>query len=141
MAKNTRNLVLTSVFIALIVVMTVIPYTGYINYGVIEITTLHLVVILGAVCLGTKTGTLLGFVWGVTCLLRAFTNPAWILFTNPLISVLPRIFVGMVAGLVFSWSRRRMGDIAGVAVAGAAVSLARIRLPLPEGLKRIKNEK
>ena len=29
----------------------------------------------------------------------------------------------------------------GFAVAGAAVSLARIRLPLPEGLKRIKNEK
>ena len=130
MAKNTRNLVLTSVFIALIVVMTVIPYTGYINYGVIEITTLHLVVILGAVCLGTKTGTLLGFVWGVTCLLRAFTNPAWILFTNPLISVLPRIFVGMVAGLVFSWSRRRMGDIAGVAVAGAAATVTNTVLVL-----------
>ena len=123
MAKNTRSLVLTSVFIALIIVMTVIPYTGYINYGAVEITTLHLVVILGAVCLGWKAGTLLGFVWGFTCVLRAFTNPAWILFTNPLISVLPRIFVGMVAGLVFLWARRHMKDLIAVAVAGAAATL------------------
>ena len=78
MAKNTRSLVLTSVFIALIIVMTVIPYTGYINYGAVEITTLHLVVILGAVCLGWKAGTLLGFVWGFTCVLRALqTRPGF----------------------------------------------------------------
>ena len=130
MAKNTRNLVLTSVFIALIIVMTVIPYTGYINYGAVEITTLHLVVILGAVCLGWKAGTLLGFVWGFTCVLRAFTNPAWILFTNPLISVLPRIFVGMVAGLVFAWARRHMKDLGAVAVAGAAATLTNTVLVL-----------
>ena len=126
MAKNTRSLVLTSVFIALIIVMTVIPYTGYINYGAVEITTLHLVVILGAVCLGWKAGTLLGFVWGFTCVLRAFTNPAWILFTNPLISVLPRIFVGMVAGLVFLWARRHMKDL----IAGAAATLTNTVLVL-----------
>ena len=122
MAKNTRSLVLTSVFIALIIVMTVIPYTGYINYGAVEITTLHLVVILGAVCLGWKAGTLLGFVWGFTCVLR--------LFTNPLISVLPRIFVGMVAGLVFLWARRHMKDLIAVAVAGAAATLTNTVLVL-----------
>lgn len=100
-SKKTRKLVLAAVFMALIAVMTVVPYTGYINYGLIEITTLHLVVILGSVVLGWKYGTLLGFFWGFTCFLRAFTNPAFLLFTNPLISLVPRIFVGMVPALVF----------------------------------------
>ena len=118
-SKKTRKLVLAAVFMALIAVMTVVPYTGYINYGLIEITTLHLIVILGSVTLGWKYGTLLGTFWGFTCMLRAFTNPAFILFTNPMISVVPRIFVGMVPGLVFEALKNGNRKIA-VAIAAAA---------------------
>lgn len=123
--KNTRQFVLAAIFSAIIIVMTLIPYTGYITYGVIEITTLHIPVILGAVFLGWKYGAFLGGVWGVTCMLRAFTNPAWILFTNPLISVLPRILVGLVAGLIFAGLKRtRLNHIssAGIAAAGATLT-------------------
>ena len=130
MARNTKHLVLTAVFIALILMMTVVPYTGYINYGLIEITTLHIVVILGAVCLGWKTGALLGLVWGVTCVMRAFTNPAWILFTNPLISTLPRIFVGAVAGMTFSALHKRFGDVPAAMAAGVAGTLTNTVLVL-----------
>ena len=103
MKEKTKSLVLAAVFSALIAVMTVVPYTGYINYGPIslEITTLHIVVILGAVCLGWKYGAILGGVWGVSCMLRALTNPLWYDFLNPMISLLPRIAVGLVAALVF----------------------------------------
>ncbi len=100
--EKLRALVLAAILSALIIVMTVIPYTGYITVGIIEITTLHIVVALGACLLGWKYGAFLGGVWGITCLIRAFTNPMWIMFTNPLISVLPRIFVGLVGGLVFT---------------------------------------
>lgn len=100
--ENIRNFVLTAMFSALIIVMTIVPYTGYITVvGLLEITTLHIVVAIGAILLGWKYGAFLGLVWGVTCFIRAFTNPAWIMFTNPLISVLPRIIVGLVVGLVF----------------------------------------
>ena len=104
--EKLRKLVITGVLSALIAVMTVVPYTGYMAFGVVEITTLHIVVIVGAVTLGWKAGAFLGGVWGVTCMLRAFTNPLWIMFTNPLISVVPRILVGLVAGLVFAGLRR-----------------------------------
>ncbi len=104
--KSLRKFVLAAIFAALIGVMTLVPYVGYINYGVIEITTLHLVVILGAVFLGPKYGTFLGGFWGVTCWLRAFTNPLFVMFTNPLISILPRILVGFLAGLVFAGFRK-----------------------------------
>ena len=74
---NTRDLTRAGILSALIIVMTVVPYTGYINYGLVEITTLHVVVAVGAVMLGWQYGAVLGFVWGITCVLRALTNPLW----------------------------------------------------------------
>ncbi len=101
--KNLYHLVLTAILSALIVVMTVVPYTGYISYGgVIEITTLHIVTIVGAVFLGWKGGAVLGGVWGLTCIFRAMTNPLWAAFMNPLVSLVPRVLVGVVAALVFA---------------------------------------
>lgn len=100
--KRIARLTLTALFAALTVVMTVTPYFGYITYGgIIEITTIHIAVILGASILGKKYGALIGGIWGVTCLCRALTNTAlYGLFLNPLISVVPRIAVGFVAGLL-----------------------------------------
>lgn len=100
--KRIARLTLTALFAALTVVMTVTPYFGYITYGgIIEITTIHIAVILGSSILGKKQGALIGGIWGVTCLLRALTNNAlYGLFLNPLISVVPRIAVGFVAGLL-----------------------------------------
>ncbi len=101
--KNFAVLTVTSLFTALIIVMTVTPYFGYIQYGgIIEITTIHIAVIFAACVLGPGKGAFIGGVWGVSCLLRAFTNTAlYGLFLNPLISVVPRIIVGLVAGLLF----------------------------------------
>lgn len=98
---NMKQFVAAAILAALIVVMTVVPYTGYISYGLIEITTLHIVVILGGVLLGWRYGALLGFVWGMTCLVRAYLMPVFLPFGfgNPFVSVLPRILVGAVAGL------------------------------------------
>lgn len=100
-----QNLVLASVFAALILAMTFIPYTGYIMYAPppasVEVTTLHIVTILGASLLGWKYGAVLGGVWGLACILRAATNSMWADFMNPMISLLPRIAVGLVVGLLF----------------------------------------
>lgn len=103
---DTKQLTTAAILAALIVVMTVVPYTGYIYYGLIEITTLHIVVIIGAVMLGWRYGAFLGLVWGVTCVLRALTNPLWAPFVNPLVSVLPRIAVGAAAGAIPALLRR-----------------------------------
>ncbi len=121
--KNLFRLTLTAILSALIAVMTVVPYTGYISYGgVIEITTLHIVVIVGSVFLGWKYGAVLGGVWGLTCLIRATTNPLWAAFLNPLVSVVPRIFVGAVAAWVYAGlcKLRCNGYIASVLAALAA---------------------
>lgn len=103
-SQNLYKLVLTAILSALIIVMTVVPMTGYISYGgILEITTLHIVVIIGAVFLGWKYGGILGFVWGASCVIRALAmsgNPAFLPFVNPMVSLVPRVIVGIVAGLV-----------------------------------------
>ncbi len=122
---DTRNLARAAILCALIIVMTIVPYTGYIYYGLIEITTLHIVVAVGAVLLGWQYGAVLGFVWGVTCVLRALTNPLWAPFVNPLISVVPRVLVGAVGGLVAEGLRKlkiRSGLVSGVSAAAATLT-------------------
>ena len=130
--KKIQKLTKGAIFMAIIVAMTVVPYTGYISYGlVIEITTLHIPVIIGALLLGPAYGALLGGVWGVTCLVRAFTNPLWAAFTNPLISVVPRVLVGLVAGLVFrTFAHSKAKPSLSAAVTAAAATLTNTLLVL-----------
>lgn len=94
------RLVMCALFSAMIVVMTFTPYLGYITVGPIEITTLHIVVIFAATALGVKYGAVVGGVWGITCILRAL-QLGFIPFQNPMVSLVPRIIVGIMAGLIF----------------------------------------
>ncbi len=98
--QNLARLVMCALFSALIVVMTFTPYLGYISIGPIEITTLHIVAIFGAIVMGPKYGAIIGGVWGLTCIIRA-VQMGFTPFINPLVSLLPRILVGIVAGLLF----------------------------------------
>ena len=76
--KSLRDLILAAVLCALVVVMTVVPYTGYITVGgTLEITTLHIVTILAGVLLGWKYGAVVGAVWGLTCILRCLLAIPW----------------------------------------------------------------
>ena len=54
--------------------------------------------------MGWQTGLLLGTVWGVCSFIRAFTSGSAIsllVFTNPLIAIVPRALVGILSGLLF----------------------------------------
>ena len=122
---DTKSMVRAGILCALIIVMTIVPYTGYISYGLVEITTLHIVVAVGAVILGWQYGAVLGFVWGVTCILRALTNPLWAPFVNPMVSLVPRVLVGMVAGFAaqgFRKLRLRSGLVASLSAAAATLT-------------------
>lgn len=101
------NLVIaeTGVISALIIAMTFVPYIGYISYGGLSITLIHIPVIIGACLLGIKGGFTFGAVWGISCMLKALFAPPTplegILFKNPVVSVIPRILSGLAAAAVF----------------------------------------
>lgn len=114
---------------ALIIVMTATPI-GYISYGALSITLIHIPVIIAAIILGPVGGTAMGAVWGITCLIKAFLAPPTplegIIFQSPVVSILPRVLVGLAAGLIFrafvhgTERKRRIG--AGVAALGGSLT-------------------
>ncbi|MCL2494297.1 MAG: ECF transporter S component [Oscillospiraceae bacterium] len=109
--QKTYELALYAMLTALIIVMTFTP-VGYITTPTLSVTLIHLPVIIAAVTLGPKGGTLTGAVWGITCLIKAFVAPPspidGLLFRNPLVSVFPRVLAGFAAGVIF-WAISKSG--------------------------------
>lgn len=68
--EKTKDFVLTAMFTAIIFVLAFVPYLGYIPLGVINATTIHIPVIIGAIYLGPKKGAFLGGMFGVTSLMN-----------------------------------------------------------------------
>ena len=134
--SKTTTITFVGIFSALIILMTFTPI-GYLTFGAISATLIHIPVIVGAVLFGPVSGMILGLVWGVSCVIRAATMGVALdlLFINPLVSVLPRVIVGLLAGLVFRGlvkclSSRPGSEIIAATVSGAVGTLTNTVLVL-----------
>ena len=127
---RTRKIVITGVLGAISIFLSMTPL-GFIPWGGVSLTIMHIPVILGAVLEGPVVGLIVGLIFGVFSMIRAAVAPNAPLdpaFTNPLISVLPRLFIGPVAWLV--WSALKRWPIVGLIGAGLAGSLTNTVLVL-----------
>lgn len=133
--KKILQIALLALFTAIIILQNFIPFLGYIPLGVLNLTIIHVTVIIAAILLGPKDGAIVGGVWGTITFIRAFVWPtsplAPIVFVNPLISILPRILIGVVAGYVFIWAKKwARSKIFAAGLAGALGSLTNTILVL-----------
>ena len=94
--KRTQQLTLAAFFVAIEILMAVTPI-GYIPVGAINITTMHLPVILAGIVLGPVYGALMGFVFGLTSMLKATFAPGITSFCFS-----PFITIGGVSGNFWS---------------------------------------
>lgn len=138
--KKAYKTAILGILIAIIFVQSMVPFLGYIPTGFINITVIHITVIVAAIVLGPKDGAIVGAVWGIGTIIRAFTSPTSIIdttvFTNPIVAVLPRIAVGLIAGWIYLWLKKYTKKrILGMAVASAVGSLTNTILVL--GLMRV----
>lgn len=101
--KNVFRMTIIAMFVAILIIQTFVPMLGYIPLGPINITIVHITVILAAILFGKKTGLIIGTVWGTLSLIRTIVQylPTNQMFLNPLISVLPRAIVGWLSAVVF----------------------------------------
>lgn len=108
--KKTLRIALLALFTAIIILQNFVPFLGYIPLGALNLTIIHVTVIIAALLLGPKDGAIVGGVWGTITFIRAFVWPtspiAPIVFVNPLIAILPRILIGVVAGYTFIWAKK-----------------------------------
>lgn len=95
--KEIKDFVFASIIVAIIVLLTVTMW-GFINLGgVVFITIIHIPVLIGAMVLGKKYGLLFGTVFGLSSMILAsFLLGVNAPFTNPLLSVVPRMFFGFI---------------------------------------------
>jgi len=72
---------------------------GFIPIPPIKATIMHVPVIIGAILEGPIVGALVGLIFGIFSVIQSITAPTVVSFAfmNPLVSVLPRILIGLTA--------------------------------------------
>ncbi len=107
--KRTRKIVITGVMSAISIFLG-ITRLGFIPwFSGASLTIMQVPVIIGAVLEGPIVGLIIGLFFGVFSLIQAAvapTGPTDVLFTNPLLSILPRLFIGPVAWLIYRALKR-----------------------------------
>jgi uncharacterized membrane protein len=110
-SSTTRTLVITAVLIAISIVLAIPlnmgPFIslGFVMLGpAIAVTILQVPAIIAGVMLGPVSGLIVGGAFGLFSLFLATQQPAGspnAIFVDPIISVIPRLFIGPVAWLVY----------------------------------------
>ena len=128
---RTRKLVITGVMGAITVLLGV-THWGFIPwFGGISLTIMHVPVIIAAVLEGPIVGAGVGLIFGIFSMIQAAiapSSPSDVWFTNPILAVLPRLFIGPVAYLV--WKVLKKMPVVGLIAAGIAGSLTNTILVL-----------
>ena len=114
--QRTQDLVILAMFVAIIFILAFTPI-GLIDLPLIKATILHVPVIIGSILLGPKKGAFLGFLFGLTSLIKNTMGPSVLSFAfTPAVPVpglghgspwalficfVPRILVGVTPWLVY----------------------------------------
>ncbi|MFZ1690404.1 MAG: ECF transporter S component [Trichococcus flocculiformis] len=132
--NKTYRIAILGILSAFIIIQTFVPFLGNIPIPPLNPTIIHITVIVAAFVLSTKDGMLVGLVWGLARMVKAYTLPAspldLLLWTNPVIAVVPRVMVGLVAGLVFHAFLKRKQEKVGMVTAAVLGSLTNTVLVL-----------
>lgn len=132
--NKTYRIAILGILSAFIIIQTFVPFLGNIPIPPLNPTIIHITVIVAAFVLSTKDGMLVGLVWGLARMVKAYTLPAspldLLLWTNPVIAVVPRVMVGLVAGLVFHAFLKRKQEKRGMVIAAVLGSLTNTVLVL-----------
>lgn len=97
-----RELTVVGLLAAITIILGISGY-GIMALGPLNVTTLHVPALIGALVEGPRVGAFVGLIFGVYSFWQNFTAPNILspLFINPLVSVVPRIIFPILAVLVY----------------------------------------
>ncbi len=129
--NKMRDLVITGLMGAIAVVLG-LTHWGFIPwFGGVALTIMHVPAVIAAIIVGPVSGMAVGLIFGIFSMVQAAvapTGPADVWFTNPVLSVLPRLFIGPAAWLV--WRSLKRWEPLALLAAGAVGSLTNTGLVL-----------
>lgn len=116
--NRVRKLVILGLMLAITVILDVTPLSA-IPIGSVSATIVHLPAIITGIILGPLYGLIMSGLFGLVSLVHAATRPMTPLdplFINPLLSIAPRLLIGVVAyygyqGIVKVWEALFSGKV------------------------------
>jgi uncharacterized membrane protein len=126
-SSRVQKIAVTGVLSALVIVLG-ITGIGFIRIPPVAVTVMHVPVIIGAILEGPVVGLVIGLLFGIFSLVQAAIMPSSPLdaaFLNPVISILPRLFIGPLAWLAYraiSGKTPRLPIVKIIAIAMSAVA-------------------
>lgn len=140
--NSLSEFVKTALLTAIIFLLTFVPGIGYIPVNpIINVTIIHIPVIIGSVVLGAKKGAFLGFMFGLSSFIKNtfFSTSAMSFVFNPLFHIstgyyagalyaliicfLPRILVGVVPYFVYTALKKKITAVGALLTAGVLGSM------------------
>jgi uncharacterized membrane protein len=123
---SVRKIVVTGVLAAIAIILG-ITQLGYLTVPNItgRATIMHVAAIIGGVLEGPLVGLLIGGIFGLSSFLTA-TSPV---FKNPIVAILPRLFIGVTAYYAYA-ALRRSNEYLALVAAGAVGALTNTVLVL-----------
>ncbi|MCD7808636.1 MAG: ECF transporter S component [Erysipelotrichaceae bacterium] len=141
---KTQNMTIFAMLLAIEIILVMTPL-GYLPIGVLSITTMHIPVIIAGILLGKKEGAALGFVFGLTSMIRATLQPSITSFcfspfitiggmsgnyASILIAFVPRILLGYISGLIYEILSHKLNNKTAIITASLAGTLTNTILVL-----------
>lgn len=128
--SNVKTLVQLALLTAIELIMAFTPL-GYLKIGPVSITFMAIPVAVGAIVLGPLSGAFLGLVFGLTSFSQCFgadTFGTTLLsinaFSTAFICLVPRILMGLFAGLIFGGLKKTtLGETGGALLSSLACSV------------------
>jgi uncharacterized membrane protein len=131
MQQRTNKIALTGILGAIAILLGLTRW-GFIPwFGGVSLTIMHVPVIIGAILAGPLVSAGIGLIFGLFSMFQAAIAPAGptdVWFTNPLLSVVPRLFIGPIAWLAYSALKNH--QISAILFGAAAGSIANTVLVL-----------
>lgn len=98
-AKFTTRQITAIGMLSAISILLGVTGLGFIPIPPVKATIMHVPVIIGAILEGPIVGAMIGLIFGVFSMIQSITTPTPVsfIFMNPLVSVVPRILIGIVS--------------------------------------------
>lgn len=123
--SNARRIALLGILTAIILIQNFVPFLGNLPIPPLNPTIIHITVIVATLTMGTKDGMIIGAIWGLTRMFRAYAMPATpldpLLWTHPMIALVPRILIGTFTGWSYALVRKIIPSKEKVSMAIASV--------------------
>ncbi|EXJ22493.1 Substrate-specific component PanT of predicted pantothenate ECF transporter [Alkalibacterium sp. AK22] len=123
--SNAHRIALLGILTAIILIQNFVPFLGNIPIPPLNPTIIHITVIVATLTMSTTDGIIIGTVWGLTRMIRAYTMPAspldLLLWTNPMIALVPRMLIGLTTGWTYKLSHKLLPNKDKIALASSSV--------------------